>query len=175
MRIITIASQQCGVGKTTLAAHLAVEAERTDAGPVAVVDTDPQGSLAAWWNTREAPAPLFASVEIAHLPDHLRTLQRRQVEFVVIDTPPALGSVPDLLTWVLDWKCEFIAIHEETKDDIIHHDGFRKTDGLPCQPLDAGAQGEMLALDLLCVLLPDFMGFQTQMPLIHASVIGVKS
>jgi chromosome partitioning protein len=29
-------------------------------------------------------------VAIARLPDHLRTLQRRQVELVVIDTPPAL-------------------------------------------------------------------------------------
>jgi chromosome partitioning protein len=48
MRILTIASQKGGAGKTTLAAHLAVEAERTGAGPVAVVDTDPQGSLAAW-------------------------------------------------------------------------------------------------------------------------------
>ena len=64
MRILTIASQKGGAGKTTLAAHLAVEAEHTGAGPVAVVDTDPQGSLAAWWNSREAPTPLFASVEI---------------------------------------------------------------------------------------------------------------
>jgi len=77
MRILTIASQKGGAGKTTLAAHLAVEAERTGAGPVAVVDTDPQGSLAAWWNSREAPTPLFAAVAIARLPDHLRTLQRR--------------------------------------------------------------------------------------------------
>ncbi len=45
MRILTIASQKGGAGKTTLAAHLAVEAERAGAGPVAVVDTDPQGSL----------------------------------------------------------------------------------------------------------------------------------
>jgi chromosome partitioning protein len=88
MRILTIASQKGGAGKTTLAAHLAVEAERTGAGPVAVVDTDPQGSLAAWWNSREATAPLFASVDIARLPDHLRTLDRRWVQLVVIDTPP---------------------------------------------------------------------------------------
>jgi hypothetical protein len=33
----------------------------------------------------------------------------------------------------------------------------------------------MLALNLLCVLLTDFMGLQTQMPLIHAGMIGVKS
>ena len=55
-----------------------------------MVDTDLQGRLAAWWNTREAPTPLCASVEITRLPDHLRMLQRRQVELVVLDTPPAL-------------------------------------------------------------------------------------
>jgi chromosome partitioning protein len=90
MRILTMASQKGGAGKTTLAAHLAVEAERTGAGPVAVVDTDPQGSLVAWWNSREAPTPLFAAVEIARLPAHLRTLERHPVNLVVIDTPPAL-------------------------------------------------------------------------------------
>jgi chromosome partitioning protein len=93
MRILTIASQKGGAGKTTLTAHLAVEAERAGAGPVAVVDTDPQGSLAAWWNIRQAPTPLFASLEISRLPDHLRTLARRQVELAVIDTPPALTDM----------------------------------------------------------------------------------
>jgi chromosome partitioning protein len=93
MRILTLASQKGGAGKTTLAAHLAVAAEHAGAGPVAVVDTDPQGSLAAWWNAREAPTPLFAAVDIARLPEHLRTLDRRQVQLVVIDTPPALTDM----------------------------------------------------------------------------------
>lgn len=93
MRILTIASTKGGAGKTTLAAHLAVEAERAGAGPVAVVDTDPQGSLAAWWNSRKAPTPLFAAVEIGRLATHLSTLPRHQAELVVIDTPPALTEV----------------------------------------------------------------------------------
>jgi chromosome partitioning protein len=93
MRILTIASQKGDAGKTTLAAHLAVDAERTGAGPVAVVDIDPQGSLAARWNVREAPTPLFAAVEITRLPDHLCTLQHREVELVVLDTPPALTDL----------------------------------------------------------------------------------
>jgi chromosome partitioning protein len=90
MRMLTIASQKGGAAKTTLAAYLAVEAKRTSAGPVAVVNTDLQVSLTARWNTCEARTPLFASVEITHLPDHLPKLQRHQVEIVVIDTPPAL-------------------------------------------------------------------------------------
>ena len=39
MRVISIIASKGGTGKTTLAAHLAVEA-----GDVAVIDTDPQGS-----------------------------------------------------------------------------------------------------------------------------------
>jgi chromosome partitioning protein len=93
MRILTIASQKGGAGKSTLAAHLAVEAEHTGAGPVAVVDTDPQGSLAPWWNSREAPTPLFASVKSARLPDHMRTLQHHQVALAVINTPLALTDM----------------------------------------------------------------------------------
>jgi chromosome partitioning protein len=88
MRILTIASQKGGTGKTTLAAHLSVEAERSKAGPVAVIDTDPQGSLAAWWNTREATTPHFAAVNIAQLADHLQRLRQQGIKLVIIDTPP---------------------------------------------------------------------------------------
>ena len=102
MRMLTIASTKGGAGKTTLAAHLAVEAERSGAGPVAVVDTDPQGSLAAWWNSRKAPTPLFAAVEIGRLADHLATLPRHEVELVVIDTPPALTEVIQAAVAVAD-------------------------------------------------------------------------
>src|SRR5262245_37094887 len=88
MRVLTIASQKGGSGKTTLTAHLAVEAEHRKAGPVAVIDTDPQGSLASWWNTREAPTPLFAAVTITQLGEHLAHLRRQGINLVLIDTPP---------------------------------------------------------------------------------------
>jgi chromosome partitioning protein len=90
MEILTIASQKGGTGKSTLTAHLAVEAERRGAGPVAVVDTDPQGSLAAWWNQRAAETPLFAAVAVARLAEHMAALERERVNLVIIDTPPAL-------------------------------------------------------------------------------------
>lgn len=90
MRIIAFASQKGGVGKTTLAGHLAVEAERQGAGPVALLDTDPQGSLAAWWNVRKAEIPLFARAEIGNLSPQLAALARDGIKLVVIDTPPAI-------------------------------------------------------------------------------------
>src|SRR5258705_5334950 len=90
MDILTIASQKGGAGKTTLSAHLAVEAERRGAGPVAVVDTDPQGSLADWWNQRAADTPLFASIEVVRLATHMAELRQQGGTLVMVDTPPAL-------------------------------------------------------------------------------------
>ena len=59
MKVLALCSQKGGVGKTTLCGHLGVEAEIKGHGPVALIDTDPQGSLASWWNEREAPEPML--------------------------------------------------------------------------------------------------------------------
>jgi chromosome partitioning protein len=70
--------------------HLAVEAERRGAGPVVVVDANPQGSLASWWNRRVAETSLFAAVEVVRLAEPMSALQRERVNLIVLDTPPAL-------------------------------------------------------------------------------------
>ena len=57
MRVLALASQKGGSGKTTLSGHLAVQAQLAGAGPVCLIDIDPQGSLADWWNEREADMP----------------------------------------------------------------------------------------------------------------------
>ena len=90
MKVISLCAQKGGVGKTTLAGHLAVQAEAAGAGPVALVDTDPQGSLAHWWNERKAELPLFAAVSIADLPERIAEMRKAGVRLVIIDTPPAI-------------------------------------------------------------------------------------
>ena len=90
MRTMVVASQKGGVGKTTIAGHLAVMAESAGAGPVALIDTDPQGSLSSWWNERKAETPVFASVDIAQLADHLQQLKKAGIKLAIIDTPPAV-------------------------------------------------------------------------------------
>lgn len=90
MRTLVLASQKGGVGKTTLAGHLGVEAERRGEGPVALIDTDPQGSLADWWNVRSEEAPAFAQIEIASLEEHLKMLAAAGIKIAIIDTPPAV-------------------------------------------------------------------------------------
>ena len=67
VRVLALASQKGGSGKTTLSGHLAVQAQRAGAGPVVLIDIDPQGSLADWWNEREAEYPAFAQTTVARL------------------------------------------------------------------------------------------------------------
>jgi len=90
MNVIVLASQKGGVGKTTLAAHLAIAAEAAKVGPAVLIDTDPQGSLSAWWNARKAEAPVLAPTTIAELPEKLRALADAGYRTAIIDTPPAI-------------------------------------------------------------------------------------
>ncbi len=90
MYTIVAASQKGGSGKTTLSGHLAVEASRAGAGEVALIDTDPQGSLAHWWNARQAPAPHFVKAGLPDLEGALAGLDRMGIKIAVIDTPPAI-------------------------------------------------------------------------------------
>ena len=92
MKVIAVASQKGGSGKTTLAGHIAVQAERVGGGPVALVDTDPQGSLAAWWNVRQPETPVFAATDIEHLAEAIRRMRALGMRLLVIDTPPAIAT-----------------------------------------------------------------------------------
>jgi chromosome partitioning protein len=90
MRVLVFASQKGGSGKTTLAGHIGVMAELAGAGPVALIDTDPQGSLAKWWNCREAPQPAFIHSAFNNLVHDLDQARDQGFKLVVIDTPPAV-------------------------------------------------------------------------------------
>ena len=90
MRVLALASQKGGSGKTTLSGHLAVQAQRAGAGPVVLIDIDPQGSLADWWNEREAEYPAFAQTTVSRLATDLAVLRQQGFKLAVIDTPPAI-------------------------------------------------------------------------------------
>lgn len=87
MRSFVIASPEGGTGKSKIAGHLAVDAGFRRVGPVAIVETDPPGSLAEWWNARESPTPMFAAVDIAELPTRFAALDGHGIRLVNIDTP----------------------------------------------------------------------------------------
>ncbi|MCV6596636.1 MAG: ParA family protein [Mangrovicoccus sp.] len=92
---ITVAQQKGGSGKTTLAANLAVE-YLSRGHSVAVLDTDPQGSLGRWFMTRreamgEAAGLDFATASAWGVSYELEKL-RKSNEIVIIDTPPKIDS-----------------------------------------------------------------------------------
>ncbi len=92
MQIMAFASQKGGAGKTTLAGHVAVQAERAGDGPVALLDADPQGSLADWWNERAAETPVFVQTNIVNLREDVERLRELGIELLIVDTPPAITS-----------------------------------------------------------------------------------
>jgi len=92
MHVLAVASQKGGSGKTTLAGHLAVQAELNGNGPVALIDTDPQGSLSEWWNERDSETPAFVHTFVTQLEQDLQRLRDSGMKLVVIDTPPAITS-----------------------------------------------------------------------------------
>ena len=90
-KIITIAQQKGGAGKTTLAAHLAVAWAAI--ARVAVVDIDPQASLSTWFRLRqERRAASVPGIEVAALSGwritgEVERLAKRH-DVVVIDSAP---------------------------------------------------------------------------------------
>lgn len=91
--VIALVSTKGGVGKTTLSGHIAVEAERQGAGPVALIDMDPQGSLSHWWNARDTQTPVFVDSTRDRVQSDLRRLAEMGIRLTVIDTPPSPPEV----------------------------------------------------------------------------------
>ena len=76
------------MGKSLLSIHLAVLAQ--EAGRrVLLVDLDPQGSAADWWQAREASAPELEKTTPGELETLLETARAAGVELVIIDTRPS--------------------------------------------------------------------------------------
>jgi chromosome partitioning protein len=97
MRVLAFASQKCGAGKTTLAGHIAVQAQRAGTKSVVLVDLDPDASLTDWFSLREEdddPFPVARS-SLKDLAAKLQQLRSDGVDLVVIDTPPTLHQAID--------------------------------------------------------------------------------
>lgn len=91
--VITIAQQKGGSGKTTLATNLAVAFVRQGA-TVALLDTDPQGSLGRWFLTRRdtGQTDLEFSTASAWGVSYECDKLRKSFDFVIVDTPPKVDA-----------------------------------------------------------------------------------
>ena len=94
-KIITIAQQKGGSGKTTLAANLAVSLARNGKRKIAVLDTDPQGSLGRWVMIREEKlgdkGPVLSLKTASAWGARYEAQGLAKIfDFVIIDTPPKM-------------------------------------------------------------------------------------
>lgn len=93
MKTIVITSQKGGSGKTMLAAHLAVEAERIGDGPVWLIDTDRQATLSRWHERRAANTPQLGQVPFAQIKTGLAALEKNHdAAMCIIDTAPTISD-----------------------------------------------------------------------------------
>lgn len=92
---IALLARKGGVGKTTLAVHMAVLA-----GPGALlVDADPQRSAAQWAQIRDRESPAYAVAEAGSIGRHLPKLR---APWIIVDAPPFTGAIVEEIASVVD-------------------------------------------------------------------------
>jgi chromosome partitioning protein len=93
-KVVTVAQQKGGSGKTTLAVNLAVEFQSRGM-KVALLDTDPQGSLGRWFLARRAVMATdgmeFSTASAWGVGYECEKL-KKVADVVIIDTPPKVDA-----------------------------------------------------------------------------------
>ena len=95
-KVITIAQQKGGSGKTTIAANLAAVYSLINNLSTTLLDTDPQGSLGKWFLTRNEKLKnknmiQFKTASLWGAQYEAKTLKEKS-DLVIIDTPPKIDA-----------------------------------------------------------------------------------
>jgi chromosome partitioning protein len=98
MKVLGLLSRKGGVGKTTLALHLAVTAQASGQR-VLLVDLDPQGSASAWWKARDVATPELETTQPAQLGVLLDTARAAGITlaYLLVPTRPAILDLRAIL------------------------------------------------------------------------------
>src|SRR5689334_13297217 len=87
MYVIAIVSQKGGVGKSTIAVHLAAEAN-AQGQRVLLLDLDPQGSAMEWASRRGDRPPDVSGANPASVSKEIDRARDDGYDLVLIDTAP---------------------------------------------------------------------------------------
>ena len=95
-KVITVAQQKGGTGKTTLTVHLALAFIKYHNFKVAIIDTDPQGSLGKWFiirseNNISNNNLTFKTASLWGAQYESKAL-KKDYDIIIIDTPPKIES-----------------------------------------------------------------------------------
>ncbi|MBI3869997.1 MAG: AAA family ATPase [Verrucomicrobia bacterium] len=98
--IVALTNSKGGVGKSTLAVHLAVWWKECGAN-VALVDADVQGSSSVWLKETGSEVPVFRLQTADEVLDQIAEISR-SFEHVVVDGPAGLSEVTRAILLVAD-------------------------------------------------------------------------
>jgi chromosome partitioning protein len=93
MKVVVVANQKGGSGKSTTLVHLAAAAEHAGDGPAVIFDVDPQGTTSDWFNQRKKAGietPRYTQLELASLESKVEALAKAGASYLFIDTSPTL-------------------------------------------------------------------------------------
>lgn len=96
IRVIAVLQQKGGVGKTTIAVHLATQIkELFPSLKVALADADPQKSATVWLSSGSEDSgvsvyPVASDIEGKKLMDELSSID---ADLVIVDLPPAIAAI----------------------------------------------------------------------------------
>jgi len=131
--IISLLNQKGGVGKTTLAVHIAMGLAQTKRR-VLLIDADPQGSALQWAENRDGQAP-FSVIGIPNKTIHKETPRlSTNYDAIVIDGPPRVYEVArsaahasDLILMPVQPSPYDVWASEETVKLVKEAQGFKDT------------------------------------------------
>lgn len=87
MKVLSFISQKGGVGKTTLATAIGVEAARSGQKTI-VLDIDPQASASFWRDNRVDEGLAVSAIPASRLSHVLKAAAEAEADLAIIDTPP---------------------------------------------------------------------------------------
>lgn len=92
MIVLVVLSRKGGVGKSTVARSLAVQALIAGRRS-ALLDVDVQGTSNLWGRRREGTAPAVVHAGGKSVDSHVADLKKKGAQIVIIDTPPSVHPV----------------------------------------------------------------------------------
>jgi chromosome partitioning protein len=101
MKTVALVTQKGGSGKSTIAVHLAVCAARRGKA-VALVDLDPQSSVADWRAERKTEDVEVVPCRVQELPALLASAKKQGADLVILDTAGRADSSVEQVIEVAD-------------------------------------------------------------------------
>ena len=132
LKVLTIANRKGGAGKSTCAAHIALEAVKANLKTI-LIDLDPQKTLETWWNLRDEDNPYLADSSATDIEKKIQSIKEKGFDLCIIDTPgdvsantvagikvadlvlipskptsPDLGAIGRTISMVNDENCPYV-------------------------------------------------------------------